>query len=50
VRRGGATEPGPGLNLVVGVVHEDGLLAEVKIGTFDSPRIKLAIGYQLRLR
>jgi len=44
----GETDPGGGLNLLMGVQHERGLFAEFKVGTVDSPRVKFAVGYAAR--
>ena len=44
----GDTDPGGGLNLLMGVQHERGLFAEFKVGTVDSPRVKFAVGYAAR--
>jgi len=35
----------PGLNLVAGVAHRDGLFAELKVGVADSPSVKVAVGF-----
>jgi len=35
----------PGLNLVAGLAHRDGLFAELKVGVADSPSVKLAVGF-----
>ena len=50
IRRPGDTDPEPGLNAFVGVAHEDGLFADIKIGAFDSPRVRVAVGYHFRWR
>jgi hypothetical protein len=44
----GDTNPGGGLNLLMGVQHNRGLFAEFKVGTVDSPRVKFAVGYAAR--
>jgi hypothetical protein len=44
----GDTDPGGGLNLLMGVQHNRGLFAEFKVGTVDSPRVKFAVGYAVR--
>ena len=44
----GETNPGGGLNLLMGVQHNRGLFAEFKVGTVDSPRVKFAVGYAAR--
>ena len=46
--REGNTSAEPGANVLVGVAHEDGLFAEIKIGALDSPRVKVGIGYAVR--
>jgi len=50
IKRGRETDAEPGVNLLVGVAHEDGLFAEVKIGALDSPRLKFGVGYGFRWR
>jgi hypothetical protein len=42
---GGDTGAGPGFNFVGGVQQSKGLLAEIKVGAFDSPGFKLGIGW-----
>lgn len=44
------TDAEAGFNVLVGVAHEGGLFAEVKVGAFDSPRLKLGVGYAFRWR
>jgi hypothetical protein len=44
------THAEPGLNVLVGLAHEDGLFMEVKAGALDSPRLKIGVGYQFRFR
>jgi len=44
------TSAEPGANVFVGVAHEDGLFAEIKIGALDSPRVKVGFGYAVRWR
>jgi hypothetical protein len=39
---------GPGLTVLAGFRRRSGLLFEVKVGAFDSPDFKLAIGYTFR--
>jgi hypothetical protein len=34
-----------GFNLLLGVEHQKGLFAEVKVGTIDSPDFTIAVGY-----
>ena len=48
VRFRGDTDPGGGLNLLVGVQHSRGLFAEFKVGTVDSPDVKFGVGYAFR--
>jgi hypothetical protein len=50
IDRGRETDAEPGFNVLVGVAHEDGLFAEVKVGAFDSPRLKFGVGYAFRWR
>jgi hypothetical protein len=50
LRFGGDTDPGGGLNLLVGVQHSRGLFAEFKVGTVDSPDVKFGVGYAFRWR
>jgi len=50
IRSGRETDAEPGLNVLVGVAHEDGLFAECKVGAMDSPRLKLGVGYAFRWR
>lgn len=44
-RSHGSTDSGGGLNVLVGLVHPNGLFTEVKIGLVDSPSFKFGIGY-----
>jgi hypothetical protein len=44
------TDSRGGFNLLVGVVHRGGLFTELKIGTIDSPDVKIGVGYQFRWR
>ncbi len=46
--RGGGTDTGGGINLLVGLEHEDGLFGELKVGALDSPEIKFTIGFTFR--
>jgi hypothetical protein len=39
-----------GFNILVGVLHRNGLFAELKIGTLNSPDVKIGVGYQFRWR
>lgn len=48
--RGGDAEAEPGVTVLAGLAHEDGLFLEAKAGAFDSPRFKLTVGYAFRLR
>ena len=50
IKSGRDTEAEPGLNVLVGVAHEDGLFAEFKVGAVDSPRLKFGVGYTFRWR
>ncbi len=50
IKVGRDTAAEPGLNLLVGLAHEDGLLVEFKVGAFDSPRLKFGVGYEFRWR
>jgi hypothetical protein len=50
INRAGNTDAEAGLNVLVGLDHEDGLFAELKVGGFDSPRLKLGLGYAFRWR
>jgi hypothetical protein len=44
------TDAEPGFNVLVGMAHEDGLFAELKVGALDSPRLKFGVGYAIRWR
>ena len=50
IKASGDTNAEPGLNVLVGLAHEDGLFVEIKAGAFDSPRLRLGVGYQFRFR
>jgi len=50
IRFRGDTDSEGGLNLLVGVQHARGLFAELKVGTLDSPDVKLGVGYAFRWR
>ena len=39
---------GPGLNVCAGLRRRGGLFVEMKVGAFDSPDFKLAVGYTIR--
>ena len=47
-RAKGNTDTGGGLNILVGVEHQDGLFFEFKVGAIDSPNVKFAVGYTIR--
>jgi hypothetical protein len=44
----GHTDVDGGFNLLVGLEHKDGLFGELKVGTLDSPELKLAVGFTFR--
>ena len=44
--RDGDTEPG--MNLMVGFRHRQGLFFEFKVGLIDSPEVKFGVGYTFR--
>jgi hypothetical protein len=46
--REGEDHTGGGFNLLVGIEHRRGLFGEVKVGTIDSPDLKLTVGYIFR--
>ena len=50
IHRARDTDAEAGFNVLVGVAHEDGLLVELKVGAFDSPRLKFGVGYAFRWR
>lgn len=50
IKRRDDTDAEPGLNFFAGVFHENGLFVEFKVGAFDSPRVKLGVGYAFTLR
>jgi hypothetical protein len=50
IRFRGETDSEGGLNLLAGVQHARGLFAEFKVGTLDSPDVKLGVGYAFRWR
>ena len=50
LRQDNDTHAEPGFNVLVGVAHEDGLFVELKVGAFDSPRLKFGIGYAFQWR
>jgi hypothetical protein len=39
------TDLGGGFNILFGLEHRNGLFGEMKVGTIDSPELKLTIGY-----
>jgi hypothetical protein len=45
---GDGDDLGPGLNILAGFRRRGGLFFEVKVGAFDSPDFKLAVGYTFR--
>jgi hypothetical protein len=50
IRVRGETASEGGLNLLAGVQHARGLFAELKVGTLDSPDVKIGVGYAFRWR
>lgn len=50
IRQTSVTSAEPGFNGLVGLSHEDGLFAELKVGAFDSPRVKFGVGYAVHWR
>ena len=44
----GDTDVRAGLNFLLGIQHDRGLFAEVKIGAIDSPEFKFTVGYAFR--
>ncbi|MFO7692194.1 MAG: hypothetical protein R6V57_03810 [Vicinamibacterales bacterium] len=44
----GGDDVGPGLTVGVGLRRRGGLFFEMKVGAFDSPDFKLAVGYTFR--
>jgi len=42
------TDVDPGLNAIVGLRRRGGLFFELKVGAFDSPSVKLLVGYTIR--
>jgi hypothetical protein len=42
------THVGPGFNLLMGVAHRSGFMAEIKAGLIDSPGFKFGVGYTWR--
>ena len=47
-RHGDGADTGGGFNVLIGLEHRDGLFAEVKVGTIDSPSFKFAVGYNFK--
>lgn len=45
---GGTTDVGGGFNVLLGIQHERGLFAELKVGAIDSPSVKFTVGYAFR--
>jgi hypothetical protein len=45
---GDNTEAEGGFNFLLGLAHDRGLFAELKVGALDSPDIKFGIGYTFR--
>lgn len=43
--RRGDSDLGPGLTVLAGLRRRGGLFVEMKVGAFDSPDLKLAVGY-----
>jgi hypothetical protein len=50
IKTTGETNAEPGLNVLLGLAHEDGLFVEIKAGALDSPRLRVGVGYQFRYR
>jgi hypothetical protein len=50
IKISGETNAEPGLNVLLGLAHEDGLFVEIKAGALDSPRLRVGVGYQFRYR
>ena len=50
IRFRGETNSEGGLNLLIGVQHSGGLFAEFKVGTLDSPDVKMGVGYAFKWR
>ena len=44
----GDTSTEGGFNILVGVEHQQGVFFELKFGAFDSPTVKLGVGYSFR--
>jgi hypothetical protein len=44
----GDGESGGGFNLLAGFEHKGGLFTEIKVGGFDSPGFKFAVGYNFK--
>jgi hypothetical protein len=42
------TDVEPGFNILAGLRHRRGLFFELKVGTIDSPDVKVAVGYTIR--
>jgi hypothetical protein len=39
------TEAEGGLNILLGLAHDDGLFTELKVGALRSPEVKFGVGY-----
>jgi hypothetical protein len=50
IKTSGETSAEPGLTVLLGLAHEDGLFVEIKAGALDSPRLRVGVGYQFRYR
>ena len=50
IKTSGETNAEPGLTVLLGLAHEDGLFVEIKAGVLDSPRLRVGVGYQFRYR
>jgi hypothetical protein len=46
--QGRDTDAGGGFNILFGLEHENGLMGEIKVGTIDSPEVKITVGYTFR--
>jgi hypothetical protein len=42
------TNTGGGFNLLFGLEHREGLFGELKVGTIDSPEVKITVGFTFR--
>ena len=50
IKTSGETNAEPGLTVLLGLAHEDGLFVEIKAGALDSARLRVGVGYQFRYR